>query len=53
MQNRAWVGNALIGDLLKAKPATAKGQFLQKGAVAITRCVGVAVDTSTLTLGAK
>src|SRR5215475_7175950 len=40
--------NALIGDLLKAKPATAKGQYLQKVALSSTMGVGVPVDTSTL-----
>lgn len=45
--------NALIADLLKAKPATAKGQFLQKVAVSSTMGVGVAVDTATLATAAK
>lgn len=45
--------NALIADLLKAKPSTAKGQFLQKVALSSTMGVGVAVDTSSLALAAK
>ncbi len=45
--------NALIADLLKAKPSTAKGQFLQKVAVSSTMGVGVTVDTSTLAIAAK
>jgi len=45
--------NALIADLLKAKPATAKGQFLQKVAVSSTMGVGVAVDTSSLATSVK
>jgi large subunit ribosomal protein L1 len=40
--------NALIADLLKAKPAAAKGQFLQKVALSSTMGVGVPVDTSSL-----
>lgn len=45
--------NALIADLLKAKPSTAKGQFLQKVAVSSTMGVGVTVDTATLATAAK
>lgn len=45
--------NALIGDLLKARPSTAKGQFLQKVALSSTMGVGVAVDTSSLAIAAK
>ncbi|MEO8747074.1 MAG: 50S ribosomal protein L1 [Rhodanobacter sp.] len=45
--------NALITDLLKAKPSTAKGQFLQKVAVSSTMGVGVAIDTSSLAVSAK
>jgi large subunit ribosomal protein L1 len=41
--------DALIGDLLKSKPAAAKGQYLQKVSVSSTMGLGVAVDTSTLT----
>ena len=40
--------NALIADLLKAKPAAAKGQYLQKVALSSTMGVGVPVDTSSL-----
>lgn len=45
--------NALIGDLVKAKPSTAKGQFLLKVALSSTMGVGVAVDTSSLAIAAK
>jgi len=45
--------NALIADLLKAKPSTAKGQFLQKVAVSSTMGVGVGIDTSSLAIAAK
>ena len=45
--------NTLINDLLKAKPALAKGQYLQKVALSSTMGVGVAVDTSSLTLITK
>ena len=41
--------NALIADLLKAKPATAKGQYLQRVSLSSTMGLGVAVDTATLT----
>ena len=40
--------NTLIGDLLKAKPSTAKGQFLQKVSLSSTMGVGVPVDPSTV-----
>lgn len=42
--------NALLADLLKAKPAAAKGQYLQKVSVSSTMGLGVAVDTTTLAL---
>ena len=45
--------NMLIADLLKAKPAAAKGQYLQKVALSSTMGVGVPVDTSSLTIAAK
>jgi ribosomal protein L1, bacterial/chloroplast len=45
--------NALVADLLKAKPATAKGQFLQKVALSSTMGVGVAVDTASLNIATK
>jgi large subunit ribosomal protein L10 len=38
------------GRLIKAKPATAKGQFLQKISVSSTMGPGVAVDQASLTL---
>jgi large subunit ribosomal protein L1 len=40
--------NALIADLLKVKPSTAKGQYLQKVSVSSTMGLGVIVDPSTL-----
>ena len=40
--------NALLADLMKAKPASAKGQFLQKVSVSSTMGVGVIVDQSTV-----
>ncbi|KGI77171.1 50S ribosomal protein L1 [Oleiagrimonas soli] len=43
--------NALVADLLKAKPATAKGQYLQKVSVSTTMGIGIAVDTSSLSTG--
>jgi large subunit ribosomal protein L1 len=42
--------NALLNDLLKAKPSTAKGQFLQKISISSTMGLGVTVDQSTLGL---
>ena len=41
---------ALLLDLIKAKPATAKGQYLQKVAISSTMGPGVTVDQSTLVL---
>ena len=41
---------ALLADLVKAKPATAKGQYLQKVSVSSTMGPGVAVDQSSLAL---
>ena len=40
--------NALLVDLVKAKPASAKGIFLQKVSLSSTMGVGVAVDPSTV-----
>ncbi|UXI67398.1 50S ribosomal protein L1 [Tahibacter amnicola] len=40
--------NALLADLVKAKPATAKGQYLQKVSLSTTMGLGVIVDQSTL-----
>lgn len=45
--------NTLINDLLKAKPAAAKGVFVQKVALSSTMGVGVSVDTSSLAMSAK
>ena len=41
---------ALLADLIKAKPATAKGQYLQKISVSSTMGPGVIVDQSSLTI---
>jgi large subunit ribosomal protein L1 len=43
--------HALIGDLIKAKPATAKGQYLQKISLSTTMGLGVTVDQSSLGIG--
>jgi large subunit ribosomal protein L1 len=40
----------LLGDLVKAKPASAKGQYLQKISLSSTMGVGITVDQSTLSL---
>ena len=42
--------NALLQDLIKAKPSSAKGQYLQKISLSSTMGVGVVIDQSTLTL---
>ena len=42
--------NALLNDLVKAKPAAAKGQYLQKISVSSTMGIGIVVDQSTLSL---
>jgi large subunit ribosomal protein L1 len=42
--------NALLADLLKAKPATSKGQYLQKVSLSSTMGLGITVDQSTLSL---
>jgi large subunit ribosomal protein L1 len=42
--------HALLGDLVKAKPASAKGQYLQKISLSSTMGVGVVVDPSSLSL---
>jgi large subunit ribosomal protein L1 len=39
---------ALLNDLVKAKPAAAKGQFLQKVSLSTTMGIGIPVDQSTL-----
>lgn len=41
----------LLVDLKKAKPSSAKGVYLQKVSVSTTMGAGVAVDTSTLSIG--
>ena len=40
--------NALLSDLVKAKPSTAKGQYLQKISLSTTMGLGVIVDQSSL-----
>ncbi|MCD9028969.1 50S ribosomal protein L1 [Luteimonas sp. BDR2-5] len=42
---------ALLADLVKAKPATAKGQYVQKVSLSSTMGPGVTVDASTLSYG--
>lgn len=42
--------DALLQDLIKAKPATAKGQYLKKIALSSTMGMGVTVDQSSLSL---
>ncbi|MCX7557726.1 50S ribosomal protein L1 [Xanthomonadaceae bacterium JHOS43] len=42
--------NALLSDLVKAKPAAAKGQYLQKVSLSSTMGKGITVDQSTLSL---
>ncbi len=42
--------HALLLDLIKAKPASSKGHFLQKVSLSSTMGVGVLVDQATLTL---
>ena len=51
-ENDALNGNlqALLLDLIKAKPATSKGQYLQKISVSSTMGPGVTVDQSSLSL---
>jgi large subunit ribosomal protein L1 len=41
---------ALLLDLIKAKPATSKGQYLQKVSISSTMGPGVTVDTASLAL---
>ena len=41
---------ALLGDLIKAKPATSKGQYLQKISLSSTMGPGVTVDQASLSL---
>ena len=51
-ENDALKGNlqALLLDLIKAKPATSKGQYLQKISLSSTMGPGVTVDQSSLSL---
>ena len=42
--------HALLADLVKAKPSTSKGQYLQKVSLSSTMGLGVTVDQSTLSL---
>ncbi len=42
---------ALLNDVVRAKPSTAKGQFLMKISLSSTMGVGVILDPATLTLG--
>jgi large subunit ribosomal protein L1 len=42
--------HALLADLIKAKPAASKGQYLQKISLSSTMGVGVIVDQASLTL---
>ena len=42
--------HALLGDLVKAKPASSKGQYLQKISLSSTMGVGVVIDPSSLSL---
>ena len=42
--------HALLADLVKAKPASSKGQYLQKISLSSTMGVGVVIDPSSLTL---
>jgi large subunit ribosomal protein L1 len=45
--------NALVADLMKVKPAAAKGQYLQKVSVSSTMGLGITVDPSTLVTASK
>lgn len=42
--------HALLADLVKAKPSTSKGQYLQKISLSSTMGVGVVIDHASLTL---
>jgi large subunit ribosomal protein L1 len=42
--------HALLADLVKAKPASSKGQYLQKISLSSTMGVGVVIDPSSLSL---
>ncbi len=41
--------NALLADVIKAKPSSAKGQYLRKVSLSSTMGLGVIVDTASLT----
>ncbi|HEN47399.1 MAG TPA: 50S ribosomal protein L1 [Mizugakiibacter sp.] len=43
--------NMLVSELMKLKPASAKGQYLQKISISSTMGLGVIVDSSTLAIG--
>ena len=42
--------HALLSDLIKAKPASSKGQYLQKISLSTTMGIGITVDQSSLSL---
>lgn len=42
--------NALVQELIKVKPASAKGQYLKKVALSTTMGPGITIDTGTLSL---
>lgn len=42
---------ALLNDVVRAKPSTAKGQYLMKISLSSTMGIGVILDTASLTLG--
>ncbi|MBE5315945.1 MAG: 50S ribosomal protein L1 [Xanthomonadales bacterium] len=42
--------HALLGDLIKAKPAASKGHYLQKISLSTTMGIGITVDQSSLSL---
>ena len=42
--------HALLADLVKAKPSTSKGQYLQKVSLSSTMGLGITVDQSSLSL---
>ena len=49
-RRQAQHGAALLADLVKAKPSTSKGIFLQKVSLSSTMGIGIAVDQSSLSL---
>jgi large subunit ribosomal protein L1 len=42
--------HALLADLIKAKPSSAKGQYLQKISLSSTMGVGIVIDQASLSL---